>query len=145
MSRADLIELGGIYERLSPFGRDVLLGVAGKYEQGEREHGSANRADMTLRDWLVELQKELIDGVFYIEIILKKFDVPANPGSDIAVQHGCKCPRVENCFGKGYREQPGSWVKAEDCPLHGGQSTVRKNRTNEACACGHYCERCEQS
>lgn len=43
------------------------------------------------------------------------------PGSDEAVNKGCVCPIIDNCYGKGVGEngeQYGWWVTAE-CPLHG--------------------------
>lgn len=43
------------------------------------------------------------------------------PGSDEAVNKGCVCPIIDNCYGKGVGgdgEQHGWWVTAE-CPLHG--------------------------
>lgn len=45
------------------------------------------------------------------------------PGSPEAIQHGCRCAVIDNCYGKGAFERNGEpvyWVSA-DCPLHGGQ------------------------
>lgn len=40
------------------------------------------------------------------------------PGSDNAVAVGCKCPRMDNSYGKGYYMQPGVFVISEDCLVH---------------------------
>jgi hypothetical protein len=48
-----------------------------------------------------------------------------NPGSDEALEQGCKCPRLDNNRGKGIHYSTGSggegflWWQSEDCPLHG--------------------------
>jgi hypothetical protein len=41
-----------------------------------------------------------------------------NPGSDEAFALGCRCPRIDNNYGKGYRGQPGIFVFSGGCPLH---------------------------
>lgn len=45
----------------------------------------------------------------------------ANPGSDEALALGCKCPRMDNSYGRGVimegTGQPSFWVN-DDCPLH---------------------------
>ena len=41
-----------------------------------------------------------------------------NPGSDEALQRGCKCARIDNGYGKGYLGRPGVFVYTEGCPLH---------------------------
>lgn len=48
-----------------------------------------------------------------------------NPGSDEAVELGCKCPRMDNCYGKGYRIVDNQlqfahpqFVISGDCELH---------------------------
>ncbi len=50
---------------------------------------------------------------------------PPNPGSAEAKQLGCKCPEIDNHYGKGepspfhqHKGQPFFWVTAT-CPLHG--------------------------
>jgi len=45
------------------------------------------------------------------------FDGKPNPGSDEALDKGCKCPRYDNGFGKGSYKGTGFIVSA-DCPLH---------------------------
>lgn len=42
-----------------------------------------------------------------------------SPGSDAAVKEGCRCPRLDNAYGRGYLSIPGFFVFREDCPLHG--------------------------
>jgi hypothetical protein len=45
-----------------------------------------------------------------------------NPGSPEAVEKGCKCPVMDNHYGKGFplgkENEPMFWVSF-DCPLHG--------------------------
>lgn len=48
-----------------------------------------------------------------------------NPGSDEAVALGCKCPRMDNCYGKGGRIVDNQlqfahpqFVISGDCELH---------------------------
>ena len=40
------------------------------------------------------------------------------PGSDAAVLDGCTCPVIDNGHGRGYMGIEGTYVMAEDCPLH---------------------------
>lgn len=41
------------------------------------------------------------------------------PGSDHAHALGCKCPRMDNGYGRGYMGQAEIFVINETCPLHG--------------------------
>lgn len=41
---------------------------------------------------------------------------PATPGSDAAVALGCKCPRMDNSYGRGRGD--GSFVVNGSCPVH---------------------------
>lgn len=44
-----------------------------------------------------------------------------NPGSDEAVALGCKCPRMDNCYGRGYRTfEHGkvAYVIVGNCEMH---------------------------
>jgi len=41
-----------------------------------------------------------------------------NPGSDMARDHGCTCPVLDNGHGRG----PGPFWINGDCPLHGSPS-----------------------
>ncbi len=43
-----------------------------------------------------------------------------NPGSEEAVKAGCRCPVIDNHYGKG--TPYGFWM-SEDCPLHGYKTT----------------------
>jgi hypothetical protein len=49
-----------------------------------------------------------------------------NPGSQEAIQQGCKCPVLDNRRGKGFvvnsEGEPEFWIN-EDCPLHGAKSS----------------------
>jgi len=44
------------------------------------------------------------------------------PGSRIATEAGCTCPVIDNCYGKGFRQdasgQPMYWMST-NCPIHG--------------------------
>ena len=40
------------------------------------------------------------------------------PGSDEALEHGCRCPVLDNEHGKGVN---GNYWINESCPLHGGK------------------------
>jgi hypothetical protein len=42
----------------------------------------------------------------------------ANPGSEEARALGCKCPVIDNHYGKGYRGLEGVFVYNEDCNVH---------------------------
>lgn len=42
-----------------------------------------------------------------------------NPGSSEAVKQGCKCPVIDNRYGKGVRDgRDEFWINGS-CPLHG--------------------------
>ncbi len=43
-----------------------------------------------------------------------------NPGSDEALDRGCKCPVLDNAHGRGYLGdgEKFGWVTVEGCPLH---------------------------
>lgn len=43
-------------------------------------------------------------------------DTP-NPGSDEAIEHGCRCPVLDNSHGDGYMGTD-KFVIAADCPIH---------------------------
>jgi hypothetical protein len=45
-----------------------------------------------------------------------------NPGSDEALEQGCKCAVLDNCHGRGFPFGPKGetcFWESEDCPLHG--------------------------
>ncbi|BAY55214.1 hypothetical protein NIES2135_20370 [Leptolyngbya boryana NIES-2135] len=52
-----------------------------------------------------------------------------NPGSNEALNLGCRCPVLDNSHGKGYFMQPGLFVFNSDCPLH-GQLLPAEEKTN---------------
>lgn len=60
----------------------------------------------------------LSDGVVSKETKEQWPSVP-NPGSDEALQAGCRCPVMDNGHGAGYMGQAGIFVMNLDCPLHG--------------------------
>jgi len=41
------------------------------------------------------------------------------PGTSEAVFRGCKCPTVDNHYGKGFDGTPEFWVISASCGLHG--------------------------
>lgn len=44
---------------------------------------------------------------------------PPNPGSDAALDLGCRCPVMDNAQGRGNPMYGGDFVISGDCPLHG--------------------------
>jgi len=44
-----------------------------------------------------------------------------NPGSDAALELGCKCPVIDNHHGEGVKfshsDEPNFWINSE-CPIH---------------------------
>jgi nicotinate-nucleotide adenylyltransferase len=40
------------------------------------------------------------------------------PGSTAALRAGCKCPVIDNHYGRGYRGQDGIYNRNPDCPVH---------------------------
>lgn len=45
-------------------------------------------------------------------------DKPPNPGSKEALAQGCKCPHIDNHYGKGFGDPRKFWING-DCPMHG--------------------------
>ena len=45
--------------------------------------------------------------------------IPPNPGSPEAVKQGCKCPVIDNRYGKGIRDDRDEYWINGGCPLHG--------------------------
>ena len=43
----------------------------------------------------------------------------ATPGSDYALDNGCRCPVLDNAHGRGYRGDSDVFVISQSCPLHG--------------------------
>ena len=46
------------------------------------------------------------------------FNSTPNPGSREAVERGCSCPVIDNCYGRGYYGRAGEFVFTCGCPLH---------------------------
>jgi len=46
-------------------------------------------------------------------------DYEYNPGSDEALNNGCKCPIIDNNHGRGRFGDGDQYVIRLDCPLHG--------------------------
>lgn len=44
-----------------------------------------------------------------------------NPGSDAAIEQGCRCPVLDNSHGRGYMGQPAVFVMVGDCPVHAAE------------------------
>lgn len=40
------------------------------------------------------------------------------PGSEEAILHGCKCPEMDNYYGKGYCGNSNAVVVSLDCKVH---------------------------
>lgn len=49
-----------------------------------------------------------------------------NPGTDEAIALGCKCPVIDNCYGRGYRGQPGVFAYTVSCPVHNAIAEAMK-------------------
>lgn len=52
------------------------------------------------------------------------------PGSDEALEAGCKCPVLDNNHGHGQYGIEGRYVIGFDCPLHGSQLTEEEHNGN---------------
>lgn len=47
--------------------------------------------------------------------------IDPTPGSNQAIEQGCKCPILDNANGRGYMGVDGVFVINETCPVHGGK------------------------
>lgn len=45
-------------------------------------------------------------------------DQKPNPGSTEAVQDGCRCPAIDNHYGRGIRDDGVQFVFSSECPMH---------------------------
>jgi len=59
--------------------------------------------------------------------MMKKSKAVLNPGSDEAIEAGCRCPVLDNCHGKGSSWGNNMFWFSSDCPLHRGISGSPKN------------------
>ena len=50
---------------------------------------------------------------------IKKEEAIPSPGSTEAYEQGCKCPIMDNNYGKGYMGMENVFVFNTECPLHG--------------------------
>lgn len=41
-----------------------------------------------------------------------------NPGSEEAIKAGCKCPVIDNGYGKGYMGQKDTFIFSSECSIH---------------------------
>lgn len=48
--------------------------------------------------------------------------IQPNPGSEAALDAGCRCPVLDNNHGVTAPYPPSGWWINEDCPIHGGGS-----------------------
>lgn len=61
-------------------------------------------------------------------------DTPPNPGSDEAITQGCRCPRMDNGYGRGYlggmADDNGKpvFVVFGNCPMHGNPDNATGTR-----------------
>ncbi len=53
-------------------------------------------------------------------------DTPPNPGSDAALDQGCRCPVMDNAHGKGSMYGPDAFWISADCPLHGSAAQEKE-------------------
>jgi hypothetical protein len=49
----------------------------------------------------------------------KALSATPNPGSDAAIDAGCRCPVLDNGHGRGYMGIAGLFVYVQSCPVHG--------------------------
>lgn len=52
-----------------------------------------------------------------------------NPGSPEAILAGCKCPEIDNHYGKGWEGTPNVYCINGNCPLHGKLHAKRNKET----------------
>ena len=59
-----------------------------------------------------------------------------NPGSLEAVKGGCKCPVIDNAYGKGYLGDFSHYgfVFHEDCPMHGARARYEADKAERNAA-----------
>lgn len=63
----------------------------------------------------------------------KRESEPLAPGSSEALQAGCRCPVIDNRYGRGIRfDGKVTYWYSEDCPIHGQKHNA--SETNEAVA-----------
>jgi hypothetical protein len=48
----------------------------------------------------------------------KSLGATPNPGSDAAIEAGCRCPVLGNGHGRGYMGIAGLFLYVESCPVH---------------------------
>jgi hypothetical protein len=63
-----------------------------------------------------------VQHIFPKEMKPMTHDMTNNPGSIYAVLKGCKCPQIDNHHGRGWKGQPGVFIRSTDCPLHVAQT-----------------------
>lgn len=44
-----------------------------------------------------------------------------NPGTQAAIDAGCKCPVIDNHYGAGYHGNPDVFIYNGNCPVHAGE------------------------
>jgi hypothetical protein len=56
-----------------------------------------------------------------------KEETQTSPGSKEAHAAGCRCPILDNAYGKGYMGMEGIFVVNGECPIHGENVKARPN------------------
>ena len=56
---------------------------------------------------------------------------PPRPGSREALEQGCKCPVMDNEYGKGYMGIDGLYVYTLSCPLHRREIEKTENKKGD--------------
>lgn len=54
-----------------------------------------------------------------------------NPGSSEAIDMGCICPVLDNCYGRGYMGSSDFFVYQLDCKVH--EEAVKRIYENQEC------------
>ncbi len=50
--------------------------------------------------------------------------IEPHPGTEKAQKAGCRCPVIDNEFGRGYCGQPGVYVYSAACPIHCSEEDI---------------------
>ena len=52
-----------------------------------------------------------------------------NPGSIEAIEKGCRCPVIDNHYGRGVDDKGGVFWYTSDCPIHGYEGKQFNGKT----------------
>ena len=82
--------------------------------------------------------RDLVNGLIeQMDIAYMCAEKEMNPGSDEAIDAGCRCPCLDNGHGRGYlggvKGDDGNtvFIVSSECPLHGAQARRIMEEMNE--------------